>query len=473
MSVPPREIPLDADPGLPARHAGPRVLVVVPVYDHGGTLARVAREALAMHPRVLVVDDGSTDLPPGETAAVCGEGAPQENSAGKGGPPGGPAREEVLRVTPGKDHPLRGLPVACLRHTRNRGKGAAIMTAAREAARLGMTHILTIDADGQHDPADIPLFLEAAAREPDTLFVGLRDFSTDNVPFSSRFGRAFSNFWYKVHTGESTGDVQSGFRLYPLSALAAARCSETRYGFEVEILVRASWAGFAVKNLPVRVTYPPRSERVSHFRPLADNIRISLLNTRLTVRAITPIPQRKYRRDAQGRITALHPLRSLRLLLADRATPANLALSAAVGIGLGTLPLIGLHSILILLVTGALRLNKITGLAVSQLCMPPLVPALCVEAGHYMLRGRFLTEISLRTVGYEALDRLWEWALGSLVLAPAFALLCGGTVFALAALVRKSLREEKPEHAAQGPPSLPDRGGASLSLPARDARELS
>ena len=397
-----------------------RVLIIIPVYNHSATLAEVVSGALSIHPHVLVVDDGSTDMPQADLVFW---------------------REGLERAIPREGHPLFGLPVTCLRHSRNRGKGVAILTGAGEAARLGMTHIITIDADGQHDPADLPLFLAEAARDPNVLAVGLRNFATDNVPRSSRFGRAFSNFWYKVHTGRETGDVQSGFRLYPLRLLELVHCTESRYGFETEILVRSSWAGFEVTNVPIRVHYPPRTERVSHFHPLLDNVRISLLNTRLTIRAIMPLPQKKYARDAMGRITPLSPLRSLRLLLSDNATPGNLACAAAVGIFLATLPLVGLHSILILLATGALRLNKVTGLAVSQLCMPPLVPALCIEAGHYMRTGRWLTEISLQTLGYEALDRVWEWLLGSLVLAPALALLMALLVYILARGVGKGLRE--------------------------------
>ena len=400
-----------------------RVLIVIPVYNHSATLAEVVSGALSVHPHVLVVDDGSTDMPQADYS---------------------PWREGVERVIPQERHPLFGLPVTCLRHGKNRGKGEAILTGAGEAARLGMTHIITIDADGQHDPADLSLFLEAVHKNPNALTVGLRDFATDNVPRSSRFGRAFSNFWFKIHTGRETGDVQSGFRLYPLRLLELVRCTESRYGFETEILVRASWAGFDVANVPISVHYPPKGERVSHFHPLVDNIRISLLNTRLTIRAIMPLPQKKYTRDAGGRISPLHPLRSLRLLLSDNATPKNLAFAAAVGLFLATLPLIGLHSILILLATGALRLNKIMGLAVSQLCMPPLVPALCIEAGHYMRTGRWLTEISLQTLGYEALDRIWEWLLGSLVLAPALALLMALLVYGLARGLGKGL-QERPE----------------------------
>jgi glycosyltransferase involved in cell wall biosynthesis len=412
----------------PARKSGqveqavcPRshVLVVVPVYNHAATLAAVVRDVLAIHPHVLVVDDGSTDLPPG---GLTGSQTPGD-----------------IAATLPKGHPLCGMPISYVRHQGNQGKGAAIMTGAREAKRLGMTHMVTIDADGQHTPADLEKFLQAAAEDPLALYVGYRDFSTANAPFSSRFGRSFSNFWYTVQSGEKTGDVQSGFRLYPLALLESLRCREKRYSFEVEVLVRAAWAGFKVKNIPVHVVYPPKEKRISHFRPVLDNLRMALLNTRLTIRAIMPVPQKKYVANRRGRIILLRPMQSLGMLLSQNETPGKLALAAMVGMFLGALPLVGLHSVLILLATGALRLNKLTGLAVSQLCLPPFVPALCVEAGHYMHHGFFLTELSLRTLGYEAADRLWEWILGSLLLAPLLSLLVGGLVFVPASVVRRAL----------------------------------
>ncbi|SBV98213.1 putative Undecaprenyl-phosphate glycosyltransferase [uncultured delta proteobacterium] len=395
------------------------VLIVVPVYNHAATLRRVVTGALA-HGPVLVVDDGSTDMVPASDTGL---------DAGAVAPPG------VFDA----GHPLHGLPVRYVRHARNQGKGRAILTGAAIARQAGASHIVTVDADGQHDPADIPLFLEALAADPLAVFVGRRDFGAADVPASSRFGRAFSNFWFKVQTGHEVGDSQSGFRAYPLAVLDNLTLTESHYSFEVEVLVRAAWAGFTVADVPVRVYYPPSHERVSHFRPFMDNLRLTLLNTRLTVRAIVPVPQKQFAKDKEGKITALHPLRSIRLLLCRSETPKNLALSGALGVFIGTLPIFGLHSITILLVLGSLKRNKIMGLAASQLCMPPLVPALCIEAGHYLRHGRFLTEISWQTLGREGFQRIWEWILGSLLMAPLLAVLCGGVIFALALCIRRGL----------------------------------
>ncbi|CAK7039045.1 MAG: hypothetical protein DELT_00701 [Desulfovibrio sp.] len=412
-----------------------RTIVVVPVYNHAGTLRSVVEGVLAYHPHVLVVDDGSTDIAgANNVSVVCNTTLPQGVS---------------VADFP-ENHPLRGLAVGYIRHSVNKGKGEAIRSAAKEAARLGATHMVTIDADGQHNPADIPRFLEVAAVNPVNILVGVRDFTVANVPFSSRFGRWFSNFWFKVQTGAVLGDTQSGFRLYPLAVLDRVACTDSRYSFEIEILVRSAWAGFTARDVPIGVHYPPKSQRVSHFHAVLDNLRLTWLNTRLTIRAITPVPHKTYETDGEGKITALRPLRSLRVLLARNETPGNLALSASLGMALGTLPLIGIHSISILVAAGALRLNKIAALAVSQLCMPPFVPALCIEAGHYLRYGRFLTEISLRTLGYEALDRVWEWVLGSLVLAPLFALVIGCFVFFLAKIVQVGLRDEDGQGGTDG-----------------------
>lgn len=374
-------------------------LVVIPIYNHAATLRQVVVRSLTMHPDVLVVDDGSTD----EVAGT-----------------------------------LEGLHVRLIRHDHNHGKGKAILTAAAEAKRLGKTYFITLDADGQHDPADIPRLLERASAK--AVIVGARRFEGPNVPQISRFGRSFSNFWLRVQTGAVVSDVQCGFRLYPVALFDAVTLYESRFAFEVEVLVKAAWAGFELKSVDISVHYPPASERISHFRKLHDNVTISLLNTRLTARAFMPLPHRQFSIDSQGRVSPIHPLRSLRILLNQNNTPRELGLAAALGMLIGSLPLIGMTSILIIMLTSYFRLSRIAGLAVNQLCMPPLVPALCIEAGHFLRHGTFLTEVSFQTLGYEAMDRLWEWGVGSLAMAPALALSMGLIVYGLALAVRTQLR---------------------------------
>jgi len=233
---------------------------------------------------------------------------------------------------------------------------------------------------------------------------------------------------------------QCGFRSYPIDALLALDLSERRYAFEVEVLVKAAWAGLQIQNVPVTVHYPPRRERVSHFRVFEDNLEISMLNTRLTVRSFLPLPHRQFAEDAKGGVTPLHPLRSLRILLARNATPRELAMSAFLGVFIGTLPLFFVQTIGIVLSASWLGLNRIAALASGQLCMPPVVPALCILAGHYLLHGKLLTEYSLKTLGYEASQRMLEWVLGSLALAPIMGGIMAGIVYLAALTVRHGLQ---------------------------------
>jgi uncharacterized protein (DUF2062 family) len=371
------------------------------VYNHASTLHEVVARTKAMHDHILVVDDGSTDL------------------------------TESL---------LEGFGVPYVRHTQNRGKGVAIRTGAGAAREMDMTHIITIDADGQHDPADIPLFITAIAQDENAIIVGARDFTGSNIPRSSRFGRHFSNFWLRVQTGAVISDVQSGFRAYPVTIFEHLSLTENHYSFEVEVLVKAAWAGFRLDEVNVAVFYPERGKRISHFKAFRDNVRISLLNTRLTIRSILPIPHTTYDTREAGAPTPIHPIRSLQRLLADDATPRDVALACALGVFLGTLPLVAMHSIAILLAAGWLRLNKFAALAASQLCIPPIVPALCIEAGFFMRHGRFLTEISLQTLGYEAFQRLYEWVIGSLILAPLFAVTTFVIVYVLSKILAHGMK---------------------------------
>lgn len=381
----------------------PDILVVIPVYNHDATLRSVVEGVLAVHPDVLVVDDGSSD---------------------------------------GGLDMIHDLPVRTVRHAMNMGKGQAILTAAETARQLGKTHLITLDADGQHYPSDIPAYIKAIVSAPRAIIVGARDFSGPNIPGASRFGRKFSNFWLRVQTGEQLSDVQCGFRAYPIAALDAIKTRERRFAFEVEVLVKAAWAGYPLKDLSISVHYPKPEERVSHFKKFRDNVQISLLNTRLTARSFMPVPHRQYCEDDQGKVSPIHPMKSLRRLLAQDETPGKLALAGGIGMLLGTLPLIGLHCLSIVFVLGYFKLSKITGLAVSQLCIPPFVPAICIEAGYYMRNGQFLTDISMETLGYQFLDRAWEWILGSLVVAPLLSLGVGIAIYAMAWLIKIRLNKK-------------------------------
>ena len=231
-----------------------KILITIPLYNHEKTVLNVIRRCKKIHEDILVIDDGSTDL---------------------------------------KQNHFKDINIKLIRHDRNLGKGAAIMTAAREALKLGMTHIVTIDADLQHKPEEFLLFKEAILTSPETLYVGKRDFTSSEIPGASKFGRSFSNFWFRIQTGQSTGDAQSGFRAYPLFVFENLTLSERHYSFEIEVLVKAAWAGVTIKDIDISVHYPPPQKRISHFNFFLDNLRLTHLNTKLTLRSFWPIPHKK------------------------------------------------------------------------------------------------------------------------------------------------------------------------------------
>lgn len=220
---------------------------VIPAYQNGNTIADVVRRTLVVCPDVIVVDDGSTD------------GTPEQ---------------------------LSGLAVTIITHKVNKGKGCALITGFKAAALKGFTHVITLDADAQHFPEDIPMLTQASESDPRDIIVGCRNLTSDNMPRQNTFANRFSNFWFRIQTGQRLEDTQSGYRIYPLDSLHGVGLVTSRYEAELELMVFAAWNGVSMKGVPVRVWYAPEGERVSHFRPFMDFFRISVLNTVLCFGAI-------------------------------------------------------------------------------------------------------------------------------------------------------------------------------------------
>jgi glycosyltransferase involved in cell wall biosynthesis len=239
-------------------------IVVVPVFNNEQTVVKVVRGIMALGLPVLVINDGSTD---------------------------------------GSSLSLVDLPVNLINFPVNRGKGVAIRAAFKWAKKNNFSHIITIDADGQHDPRDIPFFIEKIREFPCRVIIGKRRFAAD-VPGKSRFGRSWSNLWTRIVSGKMTPDSQSGFRAYPAGLLADMKFLGRRYEFEVEVLARAAWAGLEFDWVDVSVRYFKGQERVSHFKPLRDNFRISVIYTLLVLRRLLPFPYRKLRAKSSSRSAA-------------------------------------------------------------------------------------------------------------------------------------------------------------------------
>jgi glycosyltransferase involved in cell wall biosynthesis len=219
--------------------------IVIPVYNHGPMIEAVAKKALKLDLPVIVVDDGSTD-----SSSDC-------------------------------IHNISGIEV--LSHWENQGKGAAIITGFNRASEIA-DWAITIDSDGQHHPEDALNLIRAIPENSRPLVVGMRQAMTGrDVPWTSRFGRKFSNFWVRMSGGPAMTDSQSGFRIYPLPESMNLDVKARRFQFEVEILVRAAWANIPVIEVPVSVSYATGPLRVSHFRPFVDFMR----NTRTFYQLIT------------------------------------------------------------------------------------------------------------------------------------------------------------------------------------------
>lgn len=220
---------------------------VIPVYDHEHAVANVLRAVLAAGLPCILIDDGS-----------------------------GPGCAAVLDTLARKEG------VLLERHAVNQGKGGAVLTGFRRAAQAGYTHVLQVDADGQHNTGDIASFLAAGAAQPDAIIAGCPVFDA-SVPKLRLYARYLTHVWVWINTLSLViRDAMCGFRVYPVApvlALDARRKLGQRMNFDIEILVRLYWDGVDVVNHPTRVGYP--LDGVSHFKAWTDNVLITRLHTAL------------------------------------------------------------------------------------------------------------------------------------------------------------------------------------------------
>ncbi len=175
---------------------------------------------------------------------------------------------------------ISGFDVELITHKKNMGKGQAILSGAKKAKELGYQSFVTMDADKQHIASEISKMLDVYTNG--AIVIGNRNFDDENVPNSSKFGRKFSNFWVKMETFKSLGDTQSGFRIYPVDILDF-NIKNKHFDFEIEVLVLHSYKGGAIIDVDVECYYPPPNERISHFDKIKDNVRLSLLHTKLII----------------------------------------------------------------------------------------------------------------------------------------------------------------------------------------------
>jgi glycosyltransferase involved in cell wall biosynthesis len=211
------------------------IAALIPAYRAAATVAQVVAGTRRYVARVVVVDDGSDD----DTRACAAA-----------------AGAEVLV------------------HPENAGKGAALTTGLRALAAAGVRRALTLDADGQHLPSEVPVLLGASDAAPQAIVVGVRRKSGHTIRRLNRFGNWIADRLLRTIAGRPLPDTQSGFRVYPVAATLALGVRGTRYDFETEVLLRAARRGIPLVGVPVEVHYPPVADRVSHYRTGRDTLRI-------------------------------------------------------------------------------------------------------------------------------------------------------------------------------------------------------
>ena len=373
--------------------------VVIPCFNHSATVAAVAFAALR-HAPVIVVDDGSTEALP--ELAGC----------------------DVVRLK------------------QNNGKASALRAGFQRAAELGFTHVITMDADGQHFAEDLPKFLSAAAAQPNAYLVGVRDLVAAGCPKHRQRSNRISTFWYRVETGVKLGDTQCGFRCYPVALVQQLKIRSDRYAYELEFMVRAAWVGTQIVAVPVKCSYEPGKTGTSHFRTVRDFVHITNRNIILVLQSwLVPLSLRVDwsfgRKDNFWHI--VHEF------FADNADePGKLAGSVGVGLFFGIAPLWGAQLFAALWVAHRLRLNKVVAGVASNISIPPMMPFLIYASlllGHRILTGKpfefAFAKMSISAWWDMAKEHFLAYVIGSIALAIIVSVFGMLVTYVIARLVRK------------------------------------
>ena len=362
--------------------------VLIPTYNNERTLNRVVDGVLTYTEHIIIINDGATDR-----------------------------TSDILKSYPNLEQ---------IHFPTNKGKGVALREGFKKAHQLGYSYAISIDSDGQHYPENIETFIIEIEKSPGSLLIGDRNMAQDGIPKKSSFGNNFSNFWYTFETGVKLTDTQSGYRLYPLKKLANLNYFTNKFEFEIEVIVRASWKGITVKNVPIQVLYD-ESERVTHFRPIKDFTRISILNTVLVLIALLYIKPRDLFRKLKKKGVKRFFLEDF---LQNSDSKEKKALSIALGTFIGISPFWGFQTALVIFLSVVLKLNKVIAFTLSNVSLPIFIPFIIYgsfQVGAFMLGAEpvinNLADINIQNINFSA--HLSHYLVGSFSLAIFLALLFG------------------------------------------------
>lgn len=375
--------------------------VVIPTYNNATTLAGVLTAVEEYTGHIIVVNDGSTD-----------------------------GTAEVLSSFPQTEQ---------LSYFPNRGKGVALRRGFKRALELGYSYAITMDSDGQHFAEDLPVFIHRLLEEGDAIVIGARNMRQAGIPGKSSFGNRFSNFWFKVETGISAPDTQSGFRLYPVALMKTMRFFTRKYEFEIEVLVRCAWKGIKIDSVPVSVYYAPGGERVSHFRPFTDFLRIGALNTVLVLIAFLYVKPKKFFRSLFVRDNWRRFFREQVINVEE--PPHIKAFSVALGICMGIMPIWGFQLVAAIFLSVVLKLNKALVIIAANISLPPVIPLiifLSYKTGGIWMKGNdkglvFSDSLSLESVK----NNFEQYLYGAVTLAMVAGIVCGLVTWILLICCRK------------------------------------
>lgn len=367
--------------------------VIIPTYNNEKTLKRLVDKTLNYTSDVIIVNDGSTD-----------------------------STSQILAEYP---------QIPQIHFTKNQGKGMALRAGFKEALKLGYLNAITIDSDGQHFPEDFEVFVQEIQLNGEALLIGDRNMEQEGIPGKSSFGNRISTFWYWFETGIKLRDTQSGFRLYPIKRMEKFNYFTRKFEFEIEVIVKAAWAGIPVKNVPIQVLYD-ESERVSHFRPFKDFTRISILNTYLVLITLLYIKPRDYFRSFQEKGFKRFFLEDL---LQSDDSNLKKSLSVALGVFIGIAPLWGFQTAIVLFLAYVLRLNKLIAFAFSNVSIPPMIPFIIygsLSLGNFVMGNQKLGDFqwdALESYKEYITTHLVEYLVGSILLAILSSILLGAICY--------------------------------------------
>jgi len=308
-----------------------KVCVIIPTFNNQKTIVGIVEDVKKYCNDIFVVNDGSTD---------------QTN--------------DLLKNISG---------IQVIGYKKNKGKGFAIRQGFKKALEMGFDYAITIDADGQHYADDLNVFADKLQEEPNALIVGSRNIAADRMPSKNTFANKFSNFWFWVETGYKIPDSQSGYRLYPIRLYENSRFFTKKYEFEIEVMVRSAWSGIKIIPVPIKVDYP--EDRVTHFRPLPDFTRISLLNTLLVlITYLYIVPRNAFRYLTRNKFVDVVKDQ----ITAHNEKPSKVASAVGFGVFMGIAPIWGFQMLVAAFLAHFMRLNKILVLAASNISLPPLIP---------------------------------------------------------------------------------------------------